>query len=398
MTSRAKRSMVVSIRPSTASGYTMSWVIPPRARRATSPATSSGGPVSVTASTNASGTSGAMRPERRRIVRVGQGEDALAEPGREREPRGREREEVRTLGGEASHDRRPHHVARRRPVLVDADVQPGHEVDPAGIAPRPARALVHRLPEEVEQRRRDASLHDGAVGDPPGHAAARGSLRGDVDRHRGPARGEVEPALVEGDLLTLDSHGLTGQEPADQLHRFADGDGGAARVDAELAEATHAGADPEDGAPTGNLVEGGDRHRGERGVAGVGIGHAGAEADSRRAKGQEGERRVDLAEEALVGEPEGVVAERLGARGQGHELLRRPRREQQEAGPEGHPVASPRRARATFSAVIGRLVMRTPAAAATALATAAGGSMFGGSPTPLAPYGPTRLGCWTRID
>ena len=37
-------------------------------------------------------------------------------------------------------------------------------------------------------------------------------------------------------------------------------------------------------------------------------------------------------------------------------------------------------------------------AAAMALATAAGGSTFGGSPTPLAPYGPTTLGCCTRID
>ena len=38
-----------------------------------------------------------------------------------------------------------------------------------------------------------------------------------------------------------------------------------------------------------------------------------------------------------------------------------------------------------FSAVMGRLVTRSPVAEASALATAAGGSMFGGSPTPLAP-------------
>ena len=47
---------------------------------------------------------------------------------------------------------------------------------------------------------------------------------------------------------------------------------------------------------------------------------------------------------------------------------------------------------------MGSDMMRSPVAAATALATAAGGSMLGGSPTPLAPYGPTTLGCSTRID
>jgi len=50
------------------------------------------------------------------------------------------------------------------------------------------------------------------------------------------------------------------------------------------------------------------------------------------------------------------------------------------------PAASvSRSANAIFSAVMGSAVMRSPVAAATALATAAGGSMFGGSPTPLAP-------------
>jgi hypothetical protein len=47
---------------------------------------------------------------------------------------------------------------------------------------------------------------------------------------------------------------------------------------------------------------------------------------------------------------------------------------------------------------MGRLVIRTPMAAAMALATVAGGSTFGGSPTPLAPYGPIRPGCSTMID
>src|SRR3990167_382768 len=59
MTSLWKRSMVVSIRPSSASGNTMTSAMPLRARRTTSGAITSAGPVSVTASTNSSGTSGA---------------------------------------------------------------------------------------------------------------------------------------------------------------------------------------------------------------------------------------------------------------------------------------------------------------------------------------------------
>lgn len=48
--------------------------------------------------------------------------------------------------------------------------------------------------------------------------------------------------------------------------------------------------------------------------------------------------------------------------------------------------------------MIGASVMRTPTAAATALATVASGSMQGGSPTPLAPNGPASLASSTRID
>jgi hypothetical protein len=47
--------------------------------------------------------------------------------------------------------------------------------------------------------------------------------------------------------------------------------------------------------------------------------------------------------------------------------------------------------RRTFSAVIGASVMRTPVAAATALAMVASDSMRGGSPTALAPSTPASL-------
>ena len=120
-------------------------------------------------------------------------------------------------------------------------------------------------------------------------------------------------------------------------------------------------------------------------MARVRVGDAGREADPPRGERARGEARVDVAEEALVGEPEVVVAERLGARRERRQLARRARGQQEQSGPEAHGAVSPESASATFSAVIGRVVTRTPTAAATAFATAAGGSMFGGSPTPLAP-------------
>src|SRR5215813_1987042 len=49
------------------------------------------------------------------------------------------------------------------------------------------------------------------------------------------------------------------------------------------------------------------------------------------------------------------------------------------------------RARYTFSAVIGRALMRTPIASATALAMAGAGGPIGFSPMPLALYGPGPL-------
>src|SRR5262249_59985811 len=59
ITSLWKRSIVVSIRPSRASGYTMISAIPLLARRATSGAIAAGGPGGVTAWRNCSGTLGA---------------------------------------------------------------------------------------------------------------------------------------------------------------------------------------------------------------------------------------------------------------------------------------------------------------------------------------------------
>src|SRR5207237_4790115 len=95
------------------------------------------------------------------------------------------------------------------------------------------------------------------------------------------------------------------------------------------------GAQTEDGAAVRDLVERGDGHGGQRGMARVGIGDAGPEADAGRARGYQAEDRVGLAEEALVGQPEIVVAERLGTDGEIHDLADGTRRKQQEPGPHG---------------------------------------------------------------
>src|SRR5690606_35564104 len=53
-----------------------------------------------------------------------------------------------------------------------------------------------------------------------------------------------------------------------------------------------------------DLVQRGDRHGGQRRVAGEGVGDAGADLDPAGGCGGDGAKAVDLAEEALVGDPE----------------------------------------------------------------------------------------------
>ena len=118
-------------------------------------------------------------------------------------------------------------------------------------------------------------------------------------------------------------------------------------------------------------------------MARVRVRHAGAQSHASRRLREDGEGGVDLAEEPLVGEPDVVVAERFRARDEGRHLGHGARGQQEEAGPKRHPAS--RSPSAILSAVMGSTVTRSPVAEATALATAAGGSMFGGSPTPLAP-------------
>src|SRR4029450_5642594 len=186
--------------------------------------------------------------------------------------------------------------------------------------------------------------------------------------------------------------GLPGQELADDLHRLAQAKTGLVARYPELREAADAGADAEYRALPGDLVERRDRHRGQRGVAGVGIRHARAELDALRAQRAQGQRGVHLPEEALVGQPEVVVAGALGELGDLGQPGGGLRGQQEETGGQRHQPEPARCASTIFSAVMGRLVIRAPTAAAMALATAAGGSMFGGSPTPLAPRGPTQHG------
>ncbi len=99
------------------------------------------------------------------------------------------------------------------------------------------------------------------------------------------------------------------------LDRLADRGGRLLAHDAELGEARDAGADAQDGALVGDLVERGDRHRRQRRMAREGIGDAGAELHPRGMLGEDRQGRIDLAVETLVGHPERVVAVGLGKLG-----------------------------------------------------------------------------------
>ena len=71
-------------------------------------------------------------------------------------------------------------------------------------------------------------------------------------------------------------------------------------------------------------------------MARVGVGHAGPEANAVRAQRAERQAGVDLAEEALIGEPEIVVARVLGQRGQVGQPGRLVCRQDEESSAERH--------------------------------------------------------------
>ena len=105
------------------------------------------------------------------------------------------------------------------------------------------------------------------------------------------------------------------QELAHDMDGLAHGSGRLLAHDAELDEARDAGTETEDRALVRDLIERGDRHCRQRRMTGEGVGHAGPEMHSGGVLGEDRQGRIDLAVETLVGDPQRVVAVRLGKLG-----------------------------------------------------------------------------------
>jgi hypothetical protein len=128
---------------------------------------------------------------------------------------------------------------------------------------------------------------------------------------------------------------LAGEQASDEDDGFPDGARRLLPLDAQLGEARDPRPDAEHRPAAGDLVQRGDGHRRECRMARVWIGHAGPKRDARRVVGDQRERRVRLAEEPLVRQPEVVVAGGLRELCHLHEPGWRIVRQEQEAGLHG---------------------------------------------------------------
>jgi len=117
--------------------------------------------------------------------------------------------------------------------------------------------------------------------------------------------------VVECDNLAAVIDGFTPQQCADHFDRFADRASRLSAVDAELGKSRNSGADAEDGASAGDLVECRNCHCRQRRMAGERIGHAGAEQDVRGKSCELAEAGIDLPVEALVRHPHRAVTVRF---------------------------------------------------------------------------------------
>ncbi len=258
-----------------------------------------------------------------------------------------------------------------------------------GIPTRPPRALVHRVPEEAHERLGHASLHDRAVGHAAGHPAPRRPLGGDVDGHVRPHGREVEPAVREAQGAPFRVTVLPASNARISSIRLTDGHSRAGRVDPELTEAAHAGADAEERPPPRDLVESGDSHGGQGRVARIRIGHARPESDARacaphtgrgtrRPRGRIARRPARNRRSRRPPRERPSSTRRAGSRagssrspvrksGSSLQLTGYPEIAELHAGDDGpadqgESVPASRNPSAIFSAVIGRVVTRTPVA------------------------------------
>ena len=204
-------------------------------------------------------------------------------------------------------------------VVVDRAPDAGRQVEPAEVAPGRGGTLVDLGPRPHEPLRRQAQRQR-AVGESAGHLQHLGAHRTDVDRW--------------GDLGRVAQHRLVGPPvagvgiagraaPGEQVlhgdqrlarapHRRRRGEAG------EAEEHVGPGAEAEEEASAGELLQGGGDHGDLRRMQRHRVEDARAEMDARRRRGDRGQGHHTRRVEDVVAEPDLVEARRLGLAGTRH--------------------------------------------------------------------------------
>ena len=204
-------------------------------------------------------------------------------------------------------------------VVVDRAPDARRQVEPAEVTPGRGGALVDLGPRPHEPLRRQAQRQR-AVGEAAGHLQHLGAHRTDVDRW--------------GDLGRVAQHRLVGPPvagvgiagraaPGEQVlhgderlarapHRRRRGEAG------EAEEHVGPGAEAEEEASAGELLQAGGDHGDLRRVQRHGVEDARAEMDARRRRRDRGQGHDTRRVEDVVAEPDLVEARRLGLAGTRH--------------------------------------------------------------------------------
>ena len=226
---------------------------------------------------------------------------------------------ARAHAADIQRDERPHRVTRGGKIVRDEHVDGGGDVKAVERAPDAIGAFLQEGAQLGDMLGRE-QRGDPAVGDLAGKRRVLGADRGEIHGN----------LLLDGSDRELQSlAGTVGQRQLERLamelepfarERLAhDGDvlARALQLLAEslavpaLGDLRPGGADAEDHAPTGELVDRGRGHRGHRGRAARHLEDARAEADLRGLPGKPGEHRGGVGAVSLGG-PHRVIAELLG--------------------------------------------------------------------------------------
>ena len=158
---------------------------------------------------------------------------------------------------------------------------------------------------------RVGELNDDAVGHPAGRAQRLRSVTGDPDGQfvLGPFQPDLDPVIAD-----LSPGCQVADQPAVGLHLLD-----AHRLLPEDPPGAVPPADPHHHPAPRDLVQGGERAGGHRGIAGGGVGDAGTDLDAPGIGRHQGEDRVDLLPEHVrVEEPRVLEALGFGELGQIH--------------------------------------------------------------------------------